>query len=547
LETADIRLSLQWTEASGSRPAWLAAAPVMAQELHLVMACGSAVRPDIATLADAASVLKHLLEGGGNTRRQRETSGRIAALVDNLPTPLVFVDSGTVQVFLNDPARALLGLTAEEQLRPPVVAEALAALVQAGADTSAAPPLQTEEARDFEISRAGQAYKVQTKWIDTGDLAGRVWLFTDVTRENAFRLELAELTGLLQLTIENVSEGVALVDADLRLMLWNEGFIALLGYPHEAVYAGADFMALVRLMAERGELGAEGVETALEGIRASLRSSAERTIELRRNDGRVLDISRKSLAGGRFILTVRDKTDEHRAARLKDELVSTVSHELRTPLTSISGAVTLLRSGKAGTLPENAIRLLDIAKRNSERLTRLINDLLDMDKLELGKATFNFAPTDLGPLLREAAAQSAPYVERFGVQLRLEVQDEPVTVQADGDRLMQVMSNLISNAAKFSPEGAEVTLRLTVADKLALISVVDRGRGISPEFRKRLFSRFAQEAGPYERGQAGTGLGLAISKAIIERHRGTIELDPNTKVGATFHVALPLEADEPQT
>jgi signal transduction histidine kinase len=544
LETAAVRLSLQWVEACGNRPHWLSATPVGAQGLHLVAAYQGAGTPDLAALADAASVLSQLLERGGGTQRERETSSRIAALVDNLPAPLIFVDSTRVQVFLNDRARALLGLTAEEQVRQTAVAEALAALVQVGG-SKAAPALAHAETRDFEISHEGETYKVQTKWIDHGDSTGRVWLFTDVTRENAFRVELAELTGLLQLTVENVSEGVALVDADLRLMLWNEAFIELLGHPRDALYGGADFMALARLTAERGELGSEGAEQTLENIRASLRTQEGRTLELRRDDGRVLEVRRKSLAGGRFILTARDKTDEHRAARLKDELVSTVSHELRTPLTSIYGSLALLKSGKVSQLPDAAIRLLDIAKRNSERLMRLVNDLLDMDKLELGKATFNFAPTDLGLLMREAATQSEPYLERFSILLKLDLQDEPLTVHADADRLMQVMNNLISNAAKFSFEGAEVTLRLKMADGRALISIIDRGRGISPAFRKRLFGRFAQEAGTSERGQPGTGLGLAISKAIIERHGGTIDLDPHTKVGATFHIMLPLATDEP--
>mgnify|MGYP006144624839 CR=1 FL=1 len=270
-------------------------------------------------------------------------SRRISALVNNLPAPLVFADSGNVEVFLNDPARHLLGLASGAQLRPPIVAQALARLVRGAADlgNDNADLVLGSDGRGFEIEHQGVGYKVQTQQIDQDSLVGRVWLFTDVTREKAFRLELAELTGLLQLTVENVSQGVALVGADLRMMLWNESFIELLGYSRESVYAGADFLALARITAERGELGGEGVDAALEGLRASLRSIEERTLELRREDGRVLEIRRKSLAGGRFILTARDKTDEHRAARLKDELVSTVSHELRTPLTSISGALAL--------------------------------------------------------------------------------------------------------------------------------------------------------------------------------------------------------------
>ncbi|MBB5711034.1 sensor histidine kinase [Sphingomonas xinjiangensis] len=543
LDTRSIRLPLQWIEACGARPSWLGAAPLATRGLHLVAAC-SRTAPEAVELADAASVITQVLRSGGGTQRERDVSRRIAALVNNLPAPLIFVDSGTVEVFLNDRARELLGFTPNEQVRQIAVAERLAALVHG---TGKRPSGDAElslgigEPSGFEIEHRGETYKVQTQRIEQHELTGRVWLFTDVTREKSFHVELRELTGLLQLTVENVSEGVALVSADLRMMLWNESFIELLSYPREAVYQGADFLALARLTAERGELGGEGVEVALKRLRESLRSYQARQQELRRDDGRVLDVTRKSLPGGRFILTVRDITDEDRAARLKDELVSTVSHELRTPLTSISGALALVKSGMAGELPDSARRLLEIAHRNSERLTRLVNDLLDLDKLELGQTAFSFKATDLRTLLSEAVMQSEAYAQRFGVALKPEIVDKPVVVNADADRLMQVMSNLISNAAKFSPEGSDVTLRLCVVqDDQARISVIDRGRGISPAFRQRLFGRFAQEAAPSERGQPGTGLGLAISKEIVERHGGTIDLDPHTDIGATFHIMLPL-------
>lgn len=543
LDTRDVRLPLQWTEACGARPTWLAALPLPGHALHLVIASSASMRPDLTELIESAALIAQLLALGGKTQRERDASRRIAALVEHLPVPLIFVDAGTVEMFLNDRARALLRLARADQDSQDAIADALAALVQSAADSGEG-VLETALASggraSFEIEREAETYKVQTEWIDGADLSGRVWLFTDLSREKAFHFELRQLTSLLQLTVENVSEGVALVDDQLRLMLWNEAFVELLGYPREAVYAGADFLALAHITAERGELGGESVDAAVEALRESLRQRSERRIEILRSDGRVLDVRRKSLQGGRFIVTVRDKTDEHRAAQLKDELVSTVSHELRTPLTSIAGALSLLKSGKVGELTPSATNLVEIAQRNSERLSRLINDLLDMDKLELGKATFHFAPVDLSALARESAAQSQPYVERFGNTLELDTPETPIVVQADSDRLMQVMSNLISNAAKFSPAGSVITVRLRAIDTWALISVIDRGRGISPEFRKRLFTRFAQESGTLERGQSGTGLGLAITKAIVERHGGTIELDPTTETGATFHIKLPL-------
>jgi signal transduction histidine kinase len=543
LKTQGIRLPLQWTEACGARPTWLAAAPLAGHPLYLVVASCAAAMPELDELEEAAALLAQTLAIGGTTQRERDASRRVAALVDNLPVPLVFVDAETVEMFLNDQARALLRLTTESEDAQGAIADALSALMQGAIEEGQAPSdsvLARGDRASFEIERENETYKVQTEWINGADLTGRVWLFTDISREKAFHLELRELTSLLQLTIENVSAGVALVNDDLRLMLWNEAYVELFGYPPDAVYLNADFLALARITAERGELGGESVEAAIAGLRDSLRQRSERGFEMLRSNGRVLDVRRKSLNGGRFIITARDKTDEHRAAQLKDELVSTVSHELRTPLTSITGALTLLKNGLIGELPPSALNLVEIAHRNSERLSRLVNDLLDMDKLEVGQAAFRFASVDLRTLVWEAVVQSEQYAARFGVTLELDTQDAPVVVTADADRLMQVMSNLISNAAKFSPADSTVTVRLRVVDSSARISVIDRGRGISPEFRNRLFTRFAQEAGPSERGQSGTGLGLAITKAIIERHNGTIELEPTTKTGATFHIDLPL-------
>jgi signal transduction histidine kinase len=543
LKTEAIRLPLQWTEACGARPTWLTALPLVGNPLHLVVASCAAAAPDIDDLKETAVLVAQTLAVGGKTQRERDASRRIAALVNNLPVPLVFVDAETLEMFLNDRARALLRLPKGPQDNQEAIADALAGLMQGAIEDGQAAPrsaLASHDRASFEIERESETYKVQTEWINSADLTGRVWLFTDISREKAFHLELRELTSLLQLTIENVSAGVALVDDQLRLMLWNEAYVELFGYPPDAVYPRADFLDLARITAERGELGGESVEAALEALRQSLRQRSERRFEMLRENGRVLDVTRKSLKGGQFILTARDKTDEHRAAQLKDELVSTVSHELRTPLTSIAGALTLLKTGMVGELPPSAINLIEIAHRNSDRLSRLINDLLDMDKLEVGEASFRFAPVDLRALVWEAVVQSEPYAARFGVTLELDAQEAPVTVEADADRLMQVMSNLISNAAKFSPAGSRVTVRLRTVESSAQISVIDRGRGISPEFRKRLFARFAQEAGPSERGQSGTGLGLAITKAIVERHGGTIELDPATEVGATFHIDLPL-------
>jgi signal transduction histidine kinase len=355
----------------------------------------------------------------------------------------------------------------------------------------------------------------------------------------AHRQRTVEERELLTLTVENVSEGVALFDGDLRLTLWNEAFCELFAYTPDEIREGMGADELMRLTARRGELGPGDPDLIVAAFVASIKASTGRDIEVQRA-GRVLDVRRRTISGGRFILTVRDVTHDRQIARLKDELVSTVSHELRTPLTAISGALGLMASGAAGALPERAGRLVTVGYRNAERLATLVNDLLDMDKLQSGKLSFNFASGDLGALLAEAVEQNQPYAERFGVTLDLVLPDAPVAAHFDHLRVMQVVTNLLSNAAKFSPEGGQVRISLGVDGDTARISVADDGPGISPEFRKRLFDRFAQEDGAHQNKHAGTGLGLAISQGIAQAHGGGITLDDAAGPGATFHLTLPL-------
>ncbi len=354
------------------------------------------------------------------------------------------------------------------------------------------------------------------------------------------RRKLDDERQLLKLTVENVSGGVAVVDRDLRLMLWNQAFVDLFDYAPDSVTGGRDARELIRLTAQRGELGPGDPDQIVAGFVESIRTSDSRRLEIQRRDGRIIDIRRESIRGGRFIMTARDVTQERQISRLKDELVSTVSHELRTPLTAISGALGLMAGGAAGELPDRAKQLVAIGSKNAERLIHLVNDLLDMDKLQSGKLVFHFDERELGLLLTEAIEQIGPYAERFGVKVEFDRPGEAVVAKVDGNRLCQVMTNLLSNACKFSPSGGTVHVCLERAGDVARISVADEGPGISPEFRARLFKRFEQEDGAHQHGHAGTGLGLAISKGIVEAHGGSIALDSAAETGATFIVELPL-------
>ena len=236
----------------------------------------------------------------------------------------------------------------------------------------------------------------------------------------------------------------------------------------------------------------------------------------------------------------RDISDQKRIAQLKNEFISTVSHELRTPLTSIRGSLGLIAAGVAGELPPKAANLVKIAHTNSERLVLLINDILDMEKIESGKIAFEMRPMPVRPIVEQAIAASSNYLPERQIRLLL-VDDAPrAAANIDPDRLHQVLTNLLSNAIKFSSVGETVTVNLARRrGGLLRISVVDRGAGIPEAFRGRIFGKFEQADASNTRGRGGTGLGLSIAKAIIEKLGGVITFETQEGAGTAFHVDLP--------
>ena len=255
-----------------------------------------------------------------------------------------------------------------------------------------------------------------------------------------------------------------------------------------------------------------------------------------------LAVSQITLQGQRrFIAVVRDVSERKRIERMKNEFVSTVSHELRTPLTSIAGALGLINGGALGEVPAQMREMLRIAQSNSQRLSGLINDLLDMDKLVAGKMTLDLHRLKLWPLLATAVEQNQPYATQHSVTLHLKPPPLDVEVRVDRQRFDQIMANLLSNAAKFSAPGADVEVSAALADARVRISVRDFGMGIPEAFRARIFGKFSQADATDTRQKGGTGLGLAITKELIERMAGAIGFESVEGQGTVFWVELPVE------
>jgi len=244
----------------------------------------------------------------------------------------------------------------------------------------------------------------------------------------------------------------------------------------------------------------------------------------------------------RYTVVLRDLTERRQVERMKDEFLATVSHELRTPLTSILGALGLLAGGVAGPLPPAAKPLADVARRNGERLSRLIDDLLDLTKLEGDRMVLHLRPVQVLPLLSEALAANQGYADRAGVNLVYTAPADPASWRArlDGDRFLQIMANLLSNAIKHTPRGARVYVEPVLEAHWLRVRVRDEGPGVDPAFRPRMFEKFSQADASDRRPQGGTGLGLYLTRVLVERMSGRILVE-ETPVGqgAVFEVKFP--------
>lgn len=352
-------------------------------------------------------------------------------------------------------------------------------------------------------------------------------------RQQEQALELQRERDLLRSQFEQSSDAIVLLDINsLQILEANPQSSRLLGYSATSLRDRPFTELLEANQAPLPEL-----------LKLAMTVNGHSNMALLRQFGGVVHCEVTAASVGlpdqrQLMLNLRDISERLRSEQLKNDFVSTVSHELRTPLTSIYGTLRLVNSGVLNGRPEQASSLLLAAEDNSQRLTELINDLLDIDKLEAGKLELDLRPLDLDAQLQAAQRMLSAVADDAGVSLQLPLPGK-LSVQADAQRLQQVLANLLSNAIKFSPPGDVVTIEVEQVEQYIRLSVTDNGEGIPLAFQPNVFQRFAQADATATRQRGGTGLGLAITRSLVRAMNGRIGFSSMPGQGSCFWVSLP--------
>jgi PAS domain S-box-containing protein len=374
--------------------------------------------------------------------------------------------------------------------------------------------------------RAGQTSRRYARSLEVTNRA--------LNEEIQVRTRMEETLQQLAAIVEFSDDAILATDPEGLILTWNPGAERLYGYTGDEVLGKH-----VSLLHARKEL-----ETALiEKLEKGDRVSQLETIKLTK-DGREIDISLTVSPildrNGRIIgasRIARDITGRKQLDRMKDEFVGTVSHELRTPLTAIKGFIELVLDGDAGPVAETQREFLEVAARNADRLGSVINDILDVSRIESQGLEIRLEPTDLAMVLEDVASTFRLMAHTKGLTLRQEVPQLP-QILGDAPRLIQVFSNLLSNAIKYTPRG-EVGIRAVATGDRVEVVVHDSGIGLTPEEQGQLFTKFFRGRDPVVADSGGTGLGLVIVKAIVEKHRGIIDVESRAGEGTRFRVNFP--------
>jgi len=492
----------------------------------------------------AEALHRHIAAAIAHCRVLRDRD-RFGAVVEQSPDFIAMADLNGRLIHLNASARDMLGLEPGAPLTM-TLPSLFGNVTSRRITTEALPSLRAKglwkgegtlvraDGREIAISQV-----LHLQRDETGAPCGLTTIIRDISDIKAHEQALKVSEEAFRAVMEYATVGMGIISTTGRWLRVNPALCRLFGYS-EIVLLANDFQSILH-PDDRAEVLSLW-ETVARGDRESVQSEnryyrwdcgvvwADVSLSLVRHpDGRPNFI----------VAQFEDVTKAREVERMKAEFISIVSHELRTPLTSIRGSLGLLNGVQADTLPEKARRLVQLAYDNSDRLILLINDILDIDKISSGHMRFDIRDHDLDQLIRNAVEANQPYAAKFNVFLTASPVPAGVRLHVDAARFHQVLSNLISNAAKFSPPGETVTINVAEIGSAVTISVVDRGAGIPEAFRARVFGKFSQADSSATRQAAGTGLGLHISQQIVHHMGGQIGFESTVGVGTAFWVTFP--------
>jgi PAS domain S-box-containing protein len=469
----------------------------------------------------------------------RSGSERLNAIVNNVVDGIVTVDeSGNIES-LNRTAEHIFGYSSDSlvgrNFRALLSPDCRASYDVADFHSDSQSPGNVAGFTGRRSDRVEFSMELEGTRISVGERPIIIHIVRDVTerKRSEKRLQLAATV------FENTSEGIMITDSNGRIQSTNPAFTAITGF------AADEVLGQNPRILQSGMQSRDFYEAMWQSISDTGHWLGE--IVNRRKNGEAytqwLNINAVKDGADRvshYVGVTFDISELKASERLKDEFIATVSHELRTPLTSIHGSLSLLDGGVPANSPQKSAELIRIAKDNSQRLVRLIDDILSIAKIESETMKFQLRPVNLEELVAGAVEANQDYAKQFGVHLLVRSGTENARVLGDEDRLMQVLTNLLSNAVKHSAKGGEISVETVRNEAYWRVMVTDNGSGIPESFQPEVFKKFAQADASDRRKRGGTGLGLSISKAIIDRLGGRIgfESDPGTRT--CFYFDLPM-------
>lgn len=472
-------------------------------------------------------------------KKLRESEKWLRNTFNSSPTATTVIDSNGSIIGCNRAALDMHGFSAEKEMLGRSSFELIAPEDRCRAAEDWKRIIEEGSVRNLEyvfLTRSGRHFPGGLSGSAIRDSSGQSESFVATSKDISLRKRMEMELRIKEEAIASSVNAIVLADLEGNLNYVNHSFLHMWGFSDRKEVMGKSIADLW-----------ESQDTALDALEA-IRSNRSWVGELvgKRKDDSVFDVQIlanivENEAGKAICMmaSVIDITERKKIEQMKNDFVALASHELRTPLTAIQGYTELMLDGDVGEISKEQREFLEIISQNTRRLEALINDVLDVEKIESGRMTMKMEKIDLSQIVGNCVNTFKVMAEGKGLQLEKDVKTSPINVLGDSDRLSQVFSNLLSNAIKYTKQG-RVRISTGIKGKFASVAVEDTGLGMSSEDMKIVFSRFFRAEDSYVRKTTGSGLGLSIAKATIERHDGDIKVESKLGEGSRFEIILPL-------